>query len=72
MTDDCQAEVQRWCFAKDDDGHTFLIPAHMKAQFEELLYKDDDFEEFNDVFYQYGIGGGAEGYTFTDPQPRSK
>lgn len=60
---------QRWKFAKDDDGHLYLIPAELAERFYECLYDiDDDAITFNNEFEQYYTGTGTSSFTFTDPK----
>jgi hypothetical protein len=62
-------EEERWCFAKDDDGHDFLIPAKLKEKF------DKDMEEAY-VTGNFGLVDWTSEYrcchpswyTFTDPK----
>ena len=41
---------KEYCFRNDDDGHWYIIPVSMKETFDDLLYADDDYVEFNAVF----------------------
>jgi hypothetical protein len=56
-------------FGKDDDGHNYLIPSHMRADFYEAKRHGDadDWEQFNRLFSEYRIDG-VEDYDFSDPR----
>jgi hypothetical protein len=57
-------QSMRWAFAKDDDGHWFLIPAKWRDEFNQLL--ESDVDKFNDKFSSYATGGGIYDYSFTN------
>ena len=62
---------KRFCFMRDDDGHVYLIPAHLKEKFmriEEDAYLQRDFTKFIDQFNQYRVGWSESAYSFTDPK----
>lgn len=51
---------QRIAIKEDDDGHIYIIPHHLDQHYNELLNKaiaDDNFDDFNDEFEKYSIGG---------------
>lgn len=61
---------QRYRLTKDDDGHTYLVPAEKAEEFGELCdeaYASDDFTAFERKFGKYRIGD-AHALTFTDPR----
>lgn len=64
---------QRYRLTKDDDGHTYLVPAERAEEFGELCdeaYANDDFTAFENKFGKYRIDG-AHNLTFTDPRDLS-
>lgn len=46
----------------DDGGHEYVIPAHQKARFNDLLEQGDkdDYEAFNQEFGDYRAGGAIK------------
>lgn len=76
-------DTQRQRFVKDDDGHTYLIPADKRDAFDAWLehetrlwsesHTDEEFEALKasytgENFNDYRIDGGATSYTFESPQ----
>lgn len=60
----------RYCFARDNDSHLYLIPASLKDEFTtkmELAYETDDFDEFEEQFKPYRKGSDFTNFSFTDP-----
>lgn len=61
----------RYCFLSDDDGHWYLVPAEQADRFEDWMEwwanGDGDSPYDGPDFSDFRIGGGPEGYTFTDP-----
>lgn len=52
--------LKRCLFVSDNDGHNYVIPFELKDDFNRLLEKsedEDDWEEFGDMFDEYQIGG---------------
>lgn len=55
----------RYRFARDDDGHWYLVPESISVEeWEEWVHKEDS------VVDLYRINGGPENYTFTSPKER--
>tara|TARA_Y100000310_G_scaffold56232_1_gene51641 strand:+ start:47356 stop:47685 length:330 start_codon:yes stop_codon:yes gene_type:complete len=75
-----EANQQRYCFKKDDDGHWFLVPVEQAEEFERLLTKcleyehdsenekDDPYIKFSYQFDKMGIDGGPYSYSFTNAE----
>ena len=61
---------KRYFLAQDDSCHWLLIPLEKRDRFYELLNKGEEAEdEFNTEFWEkYSTGGGAEVYSFTNPE----
>ena len=74
---------QRFRFAKDDDGHDYLIPANLKEKFDEWLehqgrlwepgLSDEEFKRIEAEysgpdFNDYRADYHPSNYTFLDPQ----
>lgn len=59
----------RYKFARDDDGHWFLIPVELNAEFYRLLEQgeDDLWAEFNNKFEEYTSNNPCS-YTFENPE----
>ena len=53
------AEFTEVSVEDDGDGHTYVIPVELSARFNELQENgdDDDYEQFNDEFGKYSLGG---------------
>jgi hypothetical protein len=53
--------LQRVIAVQDGDGHWYIIPEWMRNEFFMLLglneAGEDDFEEFNETFEKYFVGG---------------
>lgn len=60
------ANSERWCFAKDDDGHNYLIPASRYNEFQEACDNCND-DLINNEFDQFRCDS-LSNYTFTDPK----
>lgn len=60
-------ERQRYCFEKDNDGHTYLIPFDMKDKFHGLLYGEDE-DTFIKEFDHMRINMHFSNYSFIDPR----
>ena len=75
--------TQRQRFVKDDDGHTYLIPAEKRGAFDAWLehetklwgetHTDEEFEAVKteyagEDFNDYRIDGGATSYSFENPR----
>jgi hypothetical protein len=56
--------MKRQCFVCDEDLHWYLIDLDESDLFEKLLYKEDDFEEFNDKFYDKRLNMHISNYSF--------
>lgn len=56
---------EEYCFRSDDDGHWYIIPLSMKERFDELLYADDEYADFNSTF---GLmqSSGPSSYVFKE------
>lgn len=62
-------KAERFRFVKDDDGHTYLIPADKQADFEKWLEAGPYWEDYKgEDFQDYETGCSACRYTFTDPK----
>jgi hypothetical protein len=60
----------RYAFTRDDDGHTYLIPAEDRRLFHEMLNKTlvtEDHGDFITRFDRFRVSS-AQDYTFTDPR----
>lgn len=52
--------MKRVYLTSDDDGHNYIIPFELKEDFETIMekgYDTDDFDEFEEKFGQYATGG---------------
>lgn len=60
----------RYKFKNDGDGHWFLIPVELDAEFNRLLHEgeNDYYAEFNNKFEEFYTGCSPSSYTFTDPE----
>jgi hypothetical protein len=60
---------KRWCLVSDDDGHSYVIPAESRDEFEKWVEATSNDEEFEgEDFEKYSLGGNPECVTFTDPK----
>lgn len=53
-------QLTRCAIRTDEDGHTYVIPYDMMSQFDSILdkaYQTDDYEDFCLVFSKYQLGG---------------
>lgn len=59
----------RYKFARDNDGHWFLIPAELSTEFYKLLHEgeDDLWAEFSNKFEEYYCDSPTN-YTFENPK----
>lgn len=59
----------RYNFARDNDGHWFLIPVELNAEFHRLLEEGeyDLWAEFNNKFEKYTSNNPCS-YTFENPE----
>lgn len=59
----------KYCFKRDDDGHTYMIPVDMASLFSDLLIngEEDCYAEFNNVFMEYSCGSFTD-WTFENPE----
>lgn len=59
----------RYCFARDGDGHNYLIPVGTQHVFYSLLEQgeDDGYAEFNNRFEEYRCDSVLN-WTFEDPK----
>jgi len=63
--------TERMCFIKDDSGHWFLIKAHSRELFGQLLDKigmGEDTKETWDQWAQFKMCRPPQFFTFADPQ----
>jgi hypothetical protein len=65
---------KRWRFVKDNDGHSYCIPADAFEHFGRLLEGGESTEgEFIDAYDGYRTAYHPSQYTFTDPRgPKGK
>ena len=61
---------QRYSMVQDDDGHTYIINAADRVEFETLLEGDEDglWTRFHNRFGGNMLNWHPSGYTFTDPR----
>lgn len=59
--------VKRWRICKDDDGHSYIIPAEKLREFDKWLETVED-GDVSDIFDQYRCRMHPSCYTFTDPK----
>jgi len=59
----------RYKFARDDDGHWYLIPVYQAEMFYKILHEgeDDCWCEFNNSFGEYRCDHPTD-YTFENPE----
>jgi hypothetical protein len=77
------AMAERFRFTKDDDGHTYLIPADKEEAFDAWLehqqklwgesHTDEEFKKLDaeyqgEDFNDYRVDGSVTHYTFENPQ----
>ena len=71
-------EKQRFCFARDDDGHDYLIPLELRTEFKDemerrlnLPWGGNDYRaasnSFEEKFGEMRIGESLTNYSFIDP-----
>lgn len=53
-------------FDKDDAGHWYMIPSELQQEWIRLNVEneEDDYEEFEEKFGNYHVGGGIENIHF--------
>lgn len=64
-------EEKRFVMMKDDDSHLYIIPLELKEKFESMeeeANKNDDHEDFCNMFDQYRTSMHMSNYSFTDPK----
>lgn len=60
---------QRWRFVKDDDGHTYLIPADKRKAFDLWVEASPYWDGYEGEDFQGDeTGTSSSNYTFTDPK----
>jgi hypothetical protein len=60
---------KRWRLVKDDDGHSYVIPAEFQEGFEKWVEAMSNDSEWVGVdFEKYSLGGDPSCVTFTDPK----
>lgn len=52
-----QNSYQRVSIVQDDSSHWYVIPYEDHDEFQRLVEKEEDEQEFNDKFSQYSTGG---------------
>lgn len=65
------AIVQRFMLVSDGDGHNYVIPLHLVAEFDAVLAsaEEPDWSEVDlSKYEQYALNGSPRRLTFTDPQ----
>lgn len=61
--------MKRFFFAQDCDGHWFLVDADRRSDWDAWTALDGDDEAAWDApEYAQALGGGYQGFTFTDPK----
>ncbi len=59
--------LESWCIVSDESGHEYVIPVHLKIEFEEWNEMDTESENFDcERFNEFRKDGGI--LTFTDPR----
>ena len=63
-------KMERYSMVQDDDGHTYIINAADRVEFEKLLEGDEDglWTRFHSKFGGNMLNWHSSGYTFTDPR----
>lgn len=62
---------ERFCFVKDDDGHTYMIPADRRREFDKWLETIEDYDAVPWSGYDFEdcrLRHAPQCYSFTDPQ----
>jgi hypothetical protein len=62
-----RAILERWTLVSDESGHNYVIPLHLKIEFDDWNESDTEEDDFDpDKYEQYRIEGGL--LTFVDPK----